>query len=139
MAIETTIEHPASGAVAMEIRARLARFNEAVGGWPPSGRALAVAARDGEALVGGLLGYTEWGWLFIDVLFMDEAARGRGIGRRLMEVAEGEARARGCHGAFTDTLDFQAPGFYRRLGYEEFGRLPGWGPHTRYWMRKSLA
>jgi GNAT superfamily N-acetyltransferase len=65
--------------------------------------------------------------------------RGRGVGGELLDRAEAIARARGCTDAYTDTFDFQAPGFWIRHGYEEFGRLEGMPPgHSRVWFRKKL-
>ena len=38
-----------------------------------------------------------------------------------------------------DTLAYQAPGFYRRLGYEQIGDLPGWPAGSRrLFFRKAL-
>jgi hypothetical protein len=39
-----------------------------------------------------------------------------------------------------DTHSYQAPGFYRRCGYEEIGQLPGWPSEdtTRVFLRKTL-
>ena len=55
--------------------------------------------------------------------------RRRGVGRRLIELAEAEARSRGCRYAYVDTLDYQAPDFYRALGYKVAGTLPDWDSH----------
>jgi ribosomal protein S18 acetylase RimI-like enzyme len=39
-----------------------------------------------------------------------------------------------------NTHSYQAPDFYRRLGYEVIGELPGWpGSNTRIFLRKRLA
>ena len=40
-----------------------------------------------------------------------------------MEMAEDEARDEGCRYVHLDSHSFQAPDFYKKLGYEEFGRL----------------
>ncbi|MBV9813184.1 MAG: GNAT family N-acetyltransferase [Acetobacteraceae bacterium] len=72
---------------------------------------------------GGFWGCTLFGWLSIQMLVVPPALRGSGIGTALMLTAEAEARARGCRGAYVDTFSFQAPGFYRKLGYREFGVL----------------
>lgn len=72
--------------------------------WPLS---LALRAPDG-ALVGGLYGATMWGWLEIDGLWVTPEARGGGLGRRLLDAAEREARRRGCGGVRLGTFDFQA-------------------------------
>lgn len=104
---------------------------------PANHRALAVIARRAGEIVGGLLGYTHWEWLFVQQLWSAAELRGRGVGRRLMLAAEAEARARGCHHAHLDTYSFQALGFYQRLGYRVFGQLEDYpAGHTRYFLHK---
>jgi ribosomal protein S18 acetylase RimI-like enzyme len=91
--------------------------------------------RDGQVL-GGAYGDTHYGWLYLSLLWVDETLRGQGWGTRLVEHFEGEAVARGCHGAWVDTYGFQAPIFYERLGYREFGRLDEFPPGSArlfYW------
>jgi GNAT superfamily N-acetyltransferase len=98
---------------------------------------LAIVARDGEAIVGGLLGHTNWSWLFIRQFWVAEASRGSGLGRSLMRTAEAEAVRRGCAAAHCDTFDFQALPFYEKLGYEVFGQLDDYPRgHTRFFLRK---
>lgn len=87
---------------------------------------LAVAARDAQSrLCGGVSGRTVYRQFLIDLLWVTEDARGCGLGRQLMAAAEAEARRRGCIAAQVDTLAFQAPGFYERLGFETVGRVSG--------------
>ncbi len=94
---------------------------------------------DGE-VVGGLLGEIYWGWLHIDILWVDESWRKDGLGRKLMEAAEREAAERGCHSAFLDTFSFQALPFYLNLGYEIYGELADFPPgNRRYFLRKPLT
>ena len=106
---------------------------------PPANHCpLAVVARrpPGE-VVGGLLGYTHWEWLFVQQLWTAEELRGSGVGRRLLLTAETEAQARGCRHAHLDTYSFQALGFYQRLGYRVFGQLEDYpAGHTRYFLHK---
>lgn len=93
---------------------------------------------DGQ-LVGGLIGETHWDWFYINLLWLPEALRGRGFGRRLLTLAEDEARRRGARNAYLDTFSFQAPEFYRRHGYEVFGELHDFpAGHQRYYMTKQL-
>jgi GNAT superfamily N-acetyltransferase len=93
---------------------------------------------DGK-LCGGLLASTMGGWMFIDALWVAPDRRGTGLGRDLLQTAEEVARGRGCRGAYTDSFTFQAPGFYERQGYAEFGRLEGYdGNQTRTFLRKVL-
>ena len=97
----------------------LMAYNESKTG--PSGFApLAVILEDSGSgeLIGGLWGRSVYDWLFIEHLFVPEHLRGRGLGTALMRKAEDIALARGCVGVCLDTFDFNAPGFYKKLGYE---------------------
>ena len=72
-------------------------------------------------------------------LWVREDLRGQGLGARLVGAAEREAARRGCREMQLDTHSYPAPGFYRRLGYERIGELPGWpGAFTRTFFRKPL-
>jgi GNAT superfamily N-acetyltransferase len=100
---------------------------------------LILADADGRT-IGGLWGRTAYGWLFVELLFVPEALRAQGVGSDLMARAETEALARGCHSAWLDTFQFQARGFYERLGYTCFGELQDYPTgHARYFMRKTLT
>ena len=114
-------------------------FNQETGG-PYDREPVTLLVRDEEGrTVGGLLGLTFWGWLFIDWLWLARDLRGGGIGAELLRRAEQIARDRGCTNAYTDTFSFQAPGFWERCGYREFGRLPGMpAGHARIWFTKAL-
>lgn len=93
-----------------------------------------------DAVVGGLHGHTGLGWMYIDVLWVDESLRSNGLGTRLVEAAEAEALKRGCHGVYLYTYSFQKPDFYTKLGYEIFGRLDDFPiGDTKYFLKKSLT
>ena len=95
------------------------------------------AVDDDGTFLGGLSGYGQLGWFFVKSLALEPAARGKGAGRELMLRAEEIARDLGYDGIWVDTYDFQAPDFYRKLGYTEFGRLPANGEHPqRIWFAK---
>ncbi|MEM7378578.1 MAG: GNAT family N-acetyltransferase [Pseudomonadota bacterium] len=97
-----------------------------------------------HALQAGLTGGTAYGWLLIKTLWVHDPLRGQGIGKALLDAAEREARARGCHAAWLDTSSRNARRFYERQGYAVFGELAN-GPaaqpsdHTRWFLRKSLT
>jgi ribosomal protein S18 acetylase RimI-like enzyme len=103
-------------------------------------RGLGIFIRDEMGkMAGGLHGYTHWGWLFISHLWVAEELRGQGYGTRLVTLAEEEASRRGCQHAHLDTYDFQALGFYQKLGYEVFGVLEDYpSGHTRYFLQKHV-
>jgi len=139
MAAQVILETQGLDEAANEIRERLLGFNqERVGPFEDVRVVLTVRGAGGE-LLGGLVGLGFWNGLFIDLVWVDEPARGRGIGSALMRAAESEARKRGWQVCFLSTWTFQAPGFYRKLGYEPFGKLEGMPPgHTRTWFAKWL-
>jgi GNAT superfamily N-acetyltransferase len=132
------VEDEPAGADLEVLPRNLEHFNE--NRWPhhQPWRPVAAFVRRGQAIVAGLAGETYAGWLFVRYLWVSEQLRGQGVGRRLMEAAELRARERGCHGAWLDTFSFQAPGFYRKLGFEAFAELD-WSPdHRRLFFCKRL-
>jgi len=101
---------------------------------------LTALIRDGSnQIVGGAIGWT-WGQVLdVRVVWVRDDLRGKGYGRRLMQIVEAEALKRGCHTAVLDSYSFQAPDFYRKLGYEVFGEVDGYaGEHRKYFMKKNL-
>ena len=116
----------------------LAHMEQAAG--PANRVALAVTVRDSAGNVaGGLWGRMAHGFLFVELLALG-AARGQGLGRQVMEMAEAEARRSGLRGIWLDTFTFQAPGFYAKLGFEEFGRIAEYMPgHDRIFYVKRFA
>jgi GNAT superfamily N-acetyltransferase len=100
---------------------------------------VAIDPATGE-VVGGLWGRTEMGLLFLDMFFLPEHLRGSGLGSRLLEGVETEARRRGCRRAVVETSSFQAPGFYLGHGYREFGRVPfAVADHARIFLEKEFT
>ena len=90
-------------------------------------------------VLAGVHGNTDWGWLYISALWVDESLRGTGLGRALMAQAEAEAVRRGCTQAYLQTMSYQAPGFYAKLGYTVFAELEDMPPpHRCIFFRKAL-
>jgi GNAT superfamily N-acetyltransferase len=108
----------------------------------PDASTLALLVRDEhtDEVIGGLYGDVFHGWLFIELLAIPEQARGQGTGSRLMKMAEEVARDRGCVGIWLDTFDFQAPAFYERHGFTQFGHLDNFPvAHQRFFYQKRLG
>ncbi len=122
----------------------LAAYNESRAGPDPVRQPqnhICVVARDSHARVrGGLQGVAVGAWLAIDLVWVEESFRGRGIGSRLLAEAEAEGRRRGCKWVILATFDYQAPDFYFSRGYVEYARMEDfpWG-RTRFQLRKALA
>ena len=118
---------------------RLTAFNDADAG--PSNRVpLAVMVHDDAGtLVAGISGYTGWGWLYIQWLWVAEEARGQKLAGRMIVAAEAEAGARGCHGAYIDTFNPVALKAYQNAGYVAFGALKDFPMgRTRTFLQKAL-
>ena len=96
-----------------------------------------ILIKDRDTLIGGLSGDILFNWFYVSRLAVAPESRDEGHGRKLMEEAERVARERGCAGIWLNTYSFQAPDFYRKLGFAEFGALennPRGG--RRYFLRK---
>ncbi|WP_434397806.1 GNAT family N-acetyltransferase [Streptococcus sp. KHUD_016] len=90
-------------------------------------------------LMAGLVAETFGNWLEIEYLFVKEELRGQGIGSKLLQRAENEAKNRNCRFSFVNTYQFQAPDFYLSHGYKEVFILEDY-PYTgqRYYYQKDL-
>jgi len=78
-------------------------------------------------------------WVFVELLAVADAGRGKGVGSQLMARIEEEARSRGMSGIWLDTYSFQAPEFYKSLGFSEFGRIDGYpADGARHFFLKRL-
>lgn len=122
------------------ILAPLVEYNASQVG-PGQNRPIAVLVKDhADVVVGGLWGHTGYDWLFVQFLAVPAGLRGHGLGTEILQLAEREAIARGCRGAWLDTFEFQARGFYERLGYVCFGELPNYpAGFSRFFMKKVFA
>ena len=94
---------------------------------------------DSGELVAGLVAETFGNWLEIEYLFVKEDLRRQGIGSKLLQQAECEAKKRNCRFAFVNTYQFQAPAFYQKQGYKEVFTLKDY-PYTgqRHYYQKDL-
>ena len=100
--------------------------------------AYSVRSETGE-FVGGLLGSTHWNHFFVAAVFVDQQVRREGIGRELLKRAESLALEQGCDAIYLDTFDFQALGFYEKIGFQVFGKLEDYPRgHQRFFLVKRI-
>ena len=99
-----------------------------------------VARADGRAL--GCAGFRpKAGYAEIKRMYVDDGARGLGVGRALLGAVEAAARRDGIAllRLETGTLNHEALGLYRRAGYREIGPFGDYGPDPlSIFMEKSL-
>jgi len=86
---------------------------------------LSVRVEHRSYLVAGVSGWT-WGRAAgISMTWVREDQRGTGVGAAAIAAFEDEARRRGADHCFVTSFTFQAPAFYKRLGYVEIFRWDG--------------
>ena len=88
---------------------------------------------------GGCHGCLYYGCLYVDQLWVDEEIRHQGYGRRLIQAAENWAKGQGCLFSTVNTMDWEALGFYKKLGYfVEFERYGYLKNSAFYFLRKNI-
>ena len=99
-----------------------------------------VASDDQNTVRAVLTADVLWDWMYVDELWVCSQARGSGLGRQLMQLAEEHAVADELQGIWLWTQSWQAEDFYRRLGYEVFTRFENFPRgHARIGYRKPLG
>lgn len=95
-----------------------------VGGYMEKGRFL--VAEDSAGLVGCVYVELRGERGYLGLLGVDPLRQGSGLGRKLMDAAEGYFREAGCRSVDLRIVSARTPlpAFYRHLGYEETGTAP---------------
>ena len=134
--MESKVQSEVSEADRERVYAWLREYNHAENGafmeqWADGAeKEVFLVLRDAAGdVIGGLSGCTLFRWLKIQIMAVHPTHRGQGVGRNLIEAAEDLARERGCTHAYVDTMSYQSPVFYNKVGYTECGRLPDWDSH----------
>lgn len=95
-------------------------------------------AFDNDRLVGGAIGFVQYNWYFLDLLYIDEEYRGQDIGTNLLKQIEEFARKENLTGIRLETWDFQAKGFYEKNRYTVFADIKDCPPGTIcYFLKKE--
>ena len=133
-------ERKRAAAIETIVRGGLIRHNRPFAG-PIRYERLVLSVREGRRIVGGLAGDCAWNFVYVHLIWVDEAARGKDHGSRLMREVERVARKRGAALVWLNTFSFQAPKFYEKLGYRRFAALKGTPAPgtTRFFYIKRLA
>lgn len=137
MAFDLVVSDVVTPEMEEAIRGPLVAYNNARFG-ESSKRDLGIYLRSetGE-ITGGLIGWTARDWLYVQLLFIPDENRGHGLAGRLLSMAENEARARGCVGAYLDTMNPDALQTYLKYGYRIIGKNgPMSGGQFITWLNK---
>jgi GNAT superfamily N-acetyltransferase len=119
---------------------RIYEFNSRATGIT-DGAWLAIYVRDErDRVVAGICGNTWGGCLEIRQFWVEESRRKKGLGTKLLEAAEQEARRRGCRQILLMTFSFQAPEFYAKQGFEVVAVIEDHpNGHQNLLLRKRLV
>lgn len=82
-----------------------------------------VVAKDKGAIIGGIRANAFWNYLDIELLWLDEKSRGKGLGSKLLKEAENFAKDKGFEFSKVYTASFQAEDFYKKNGYNTLAKL----------------
>jgi len=73
-------------------------------------------------------------------MWVDEACRGRGYARALLEAFVAEACSRGVRRIWVSSYDFQAPGLYEKAGFKRVAEFEDWPEgHINVILCKTLG
>jgi len=118
---------------------RIYEFNASATGIG-DGELLAFVVREGDRIVAGICGNTWGGTCELRQFWVEESQRNRGLGTKLFEAAEHEARRRGCTQIVLMTFSFQAPAFYENHDFEVVATIDDLPcGHRNVLMRKRLV
>ena len=101
-------------------------------------RGFGVYAKDENSnLIGGLVGYSELNWMYLDSMYVYEQFRKQGIAKKFMELAQKESIERNCIGikleAYQNTVEF-----YKKEGYLTYYVENDSLEHEIFYMKKIL-
>jgi GNAT superfamily N-acetyltransferase len=100
------------------------------------GRGLGFVIRDEVGqMIGVAAGFTWSGTSELKQMWIDEAYRGRGYARALLNAFVEEACSRGVRRIWVASYDFQAPEFYENAGFKRIAEFEGWPEVDREMVR----
>jgi GNAT superfamily N-acetyltransferase len=99
-----------------------------------------IAKNENDEEIGGILaGIGYWNGLEINILWVKDEYRKKGIGTHILKYIEGVAKSKGATVAMLDTFDFQAEEFYLKNGYVPIGEIQNFPKeHRRIYFSKRL-
>jgi len=96
-------------------------------------------AFDDDKVIGGVYGELSNNYLYVSVIWVDEAYRGHNIATTLLDKIESYSIDKGYKRSFLETGSFQAKEFYEKKGYEVISTLYNFPKgHDMYTMVKSI-
>jgi ribosomal protein S18 acetylase RimI-like enzyme len=122
------------------VEVRLYEHNSQVTG-RQDGQGLGFVIRDELGrIIGVAAGYTWAGISELRQMWVDEAYRGHGYARALLNAFVTEASSRGVRRIWVSSYDFQAPGMYEKAGFKRIAEFKNWPEgHINVVLCKTLS
>lgn len=74
-------------------------------------------AIENDEIIGGVVFYQEFNWMFVERTYIDSNNRGKGIGSKIFKELEKYCKENHLVGIRLSTWDFQAKSFYEKIGF----------------------
>lgn len=98
-----------------------------------------ITDHEGNVIAGCLLEIDSWRVANLDILWVDEKHRKKGLGSALIRAAEKAARERACYAMVLGTFDFQAKPLYEKHGFTLCGTVKDFPKgHANFTLMKRL-
>ncbi|MCW8407512.1 GNAT family N-acetyltransferase [Legionella sp. PATHC035] len=117
----------------------LKKFNESIIGNYEAKPFIIHAQNEVSEVLGGIKGDIFGTLCRVFTVWIHEQYRRQGLGRELFDQLDVFAKENHCQMIQLDTAEFQAKGFYEKLGYQVIATLPNnFMGYTSYILRKNL-
>ena len=137
--MELRLETAPTDAAIDELRDKLIAYNIGRHGHSDVSKAAVFVKNDDGSLAAGVSAHAWGGCMQVELLWVADERRGEGLGTKLMDAVEEEARRIGCSMIYLDTFSYQAPGFYEKRGFQIAGTIEDFPEgHTYYTLFKRL-
>lgn len=99
-----------------------------------------IVKKDNEIVGGGIACSSLYYIGYFETLWVNPIFRKQSIGSQILLLLEKSLLEYGCDMCHLETVDFQAPSFYKKNGYEVFGELHYQKQNlTEFFLKKNLS
>lgn len=93
---------------------------------------ISFVMRNEDKLVGAIVAQIFWQQLHIKYLAVAKEFREQGIAKKLMNKMLEYGKNQGCSLVYVETLSFQAPDMYKKMGFKEDFKRDGFANNTSF-------
>lgn len=114
----------------------LQKYNAA---YMEEGRDFSYCIEEDAEILAGIVASSLFDTVEVEYLCVRKECRGKGYGRQLLEKVEEQAKEAGIRRIFLNTYSFQAPEFYKKMGYHQLFEIdPAFKSYSQFYFVKEL-